>query len=57
MQQSYLQKQLLDLIYGMHIVQAKTYVSKSEISFNIMLNNHRNDVIKSTSQKQTNILN
>ena len=41
----------------MHIVQAKTYVSKSEISFNIMLNNHRNDVIKSTSQKQTNILN
>ena len=52
MQQSYLQKQLLDLIYGMYIVQAKIYVGKSETSFNIMLNNHPNDVYKVNNPKE-----
>lgn len=52
MQQSYLQKQLLDLIYGMYIVQAKIYVGKLETSFNIMLNNHPNDVHKVNKPKE-----
>ena len=36
----------------MYIVQAKIYVGKSETSFNIMLNNHPNDVYKVNKPKE-----
>ena len=45
------------LIYLMECTLCKwQYTGKSEIEFNIRLNNHRKDVYKPTCQKQTNIL-